>query len=595
VTILPVPSKDPRDLLFNAQKIDEAVTGGNRSYVDRFGVERLTLAGAIDSIKTVTMRGAWATATAYATKDVVTSGGVAYIAVQSHVSGATFVGDAAYWRVYQGVTSAELASTSFSLGAYLVGYALNKTGAGSQNAKQKLDNIPLIEDMVHAGDSDISVAWARAAAIGGTWQMSGATFTLNPLNTLSVTTGFRVFGNGTTINHASNSVNTFSAVNVNDWMLKDFFIAGPGKANNAAKGVYREGGNRFLVENVVCANMAGHGFYEYPGIHQAPRGDQGNWVNCRVYNCWTGREDLPAQSNEYNNWINFTASGCEYPNITAAGNNQFVGGNIVDNTYGVWLKNGENHAHGMFVGVNINHNGAGSGGWNIRCTDVDNGETFTGCHVYGDNSGTGVIWLERSKGILFNGGILDASVYSEDATGYSFFTNNFCPDSVNTVGKYGAASKKIILRDNYTRAGMWKQNDPGSAFVRAARSGATLSIPANTATTLVFNTEAYDTRDMFNNTTGVATLPWLGNFKIYGSVFITAASGMTSGFMTLLVNGVAAAFAPVVAVNATQAFASFSWSIGGAAGATIELKILMPTGVTMALDSSSQLNIEEIT
>lgn len=44
-TNLPIPSEDPRDLKFNAGKIDEVVSGDNHYYTDRFGVRRFTIAG----------------------------------------------------------------------------------------------------------------------------------------------------------------------------------------------------------------------------------------------------------------------------------------------------------------------------------------------------------------------------------------------------------------------------------------------------------------------------------------------------------------------------------------------------------------------
>lgn len=41
----PIPSEDPRDLKFNAGKIDEEVSGGANYYTDRFGAQRLTNTG----------------------------------------------------------------------------------------------------------------------------------------------------------------------------------------------------------------------------------------------------------------------------------------------------------------------------------------------------------------------------------------------------------------------------------------------------------------------------------------------------------------------------------------------------------------------
>jgi len=69
---------------------------------DRLGTTKKTLQGAINSISAITDRGAWVTATAYAVKDIVLDTGVYYICITAHTSGATFAGDAAKWRVYQG-------------------------------------------------------------------------------------------------------------------------------------------------------------------------------------------------------------------------------------------------------------------------------------------------------------------------------------------------------------------------------------------------------------------------------------------------------------------------------------------------------------
>lgn len=44
-TTNPVPSADPSDLLFNAQKLDEVVNGPALAYTDRLGNVRLTWAG----------------------------------------------------------------------------------------------------------------------------------------------------------------------------------------------------------------------------------------------------------------------------------------------------------------------------------------------------------------------------------------------------------------------------------------------------------------------------------------------------------------------------------------------------------------------
>ncbi len=105
----PIPSGSPRDLLFNAEKIDEAVNTGALTYVDRFGVTRLTLAGAAAQFSHANNRGAWSTGTAYAVNDLVLVSGSWWVCFSAHTSGATFAADqVARWHVYQGASTQQL-------------------------------------------------------------------------------------------------------------------------------------------------------------------------------------------------------------------------------------------------------------------------------------------------------------------------------------------------------------------------------------------------------------------------------------------------------------------------------------------------------
>lgn len=134
----PVPSRDPSDLPFNAEKLDQVVNSPALTYTDRKGVVRKTLAGILDlattainaavySLASVNNRGAWATATAYAVKDLVQQGGTWYVAVLPHTSAAAFATDqATKWRVYQGLIAGDLSATN---GAGLVGWIRNAVGA----------------------------------------------------------------------------------------------------------------------------------------------------------------------------------------------------------------------------------------------------------------------------------------------------------------------------------------------------------------------------------------------------------------------------------------------------------------------------------
>lgn len=100
----PIPSKLPQDLLFNAEKLDEGVNSTQQTYRDRLGVDRLTVQGAVDTFRAINPRGPWASGTVYDARDVVSSGGSWYMALEGHTAGAAFAGDAAHWRPYQLLT-----------------------------------------------------------------------------------------------------------------------------------------------------------------------------------------------------------------------------------------------------------------------------------------------------------------------------------------------------------------------------------------------------------------------------------------------------------------------------------------------------------
>lgn len=80
---------------------------------DRKGNTKRTIAGAVATLLAFNPRGSWATATAYAIKDVVVVSGVAYAAPVAHTSGVWATDLAAgRWVVYQGLRSTQQAAAS---------------------------------------------------------------------------------------------------------------------------------------------------------------------------------------------------------------------------------------------------------------------------------------------------------------------------------------------------------------------------------------------------------------------------------------------------------------------------------------------------
>jgi hypothetical protein len=99
----PVPSDRFDVAQRNAADLDKVINE-SASVSTRTGKVVQSLEQALASISAITDRGAWTTATSYQVKDLVTDSGIFYIAVIAHTSGATFAGDIANWRVFQGVT-----------------------------------------------------------------------------------------------------------------------------------------------------------------------------------------------------------------------------------------------------------------------------------------------------------------------------------------------------------------------------------------------------------------------------------------------------------------------------------------------------------
>ena len=86
--------------------IAEIATSLQDSATDRMGHTKLTMTGVIDKLTFFNFRGNWATATAYALKDVFTDGVLTYVATRPHTS-TTIAADLAAGNIalYQGVTT----------------------------------------------------------------------------------------------------------------------------------------------------------------------------------------------------------------------------------------------------------------------------------------------------------------------------------------------------------------------------------------------------------------------------------------------------------------------------------------------------------
>lgn len=107
--------------------IEKVATSTERTTTDRMGNVKLTVSGAIESLRAFNLRGSWAAAIDYAVKDVYTSDGLAYVTVIAHRS-VSVAADllAGKVLVHQGATKEELAGDG---GGRLVGVRFRGTNA----------------------------------------------------------------------------------------------------------------------------------------------------------------------------------------------------------------------------------------------------------------------------------------------------------------------------------------------------------------------------------------------------------------------------------------------------------------------------------
>lgn len=301
-------------------------------------------------------------------------------------------------------------------------------------------------------------------------------------------------------------------------------------ATTAEIGLLITNGKRYRVEGVTATNFKGAGI-QLDGTTTggtALRGDRGQLTDCSTHQCTVGLNIDDAAGAEYVTHTNFTASGNIDGIVLDAGNNTFMGGNVVDNTNGIQLTGvGANHGHGMFVGTNINHNTSS----NIHAENVTRGFTFLGCHIYGNASTSqGNIWFENSKGIFVGHGVIDAWIYNDTgaSSGINRVVGNYLP--TNYVGSPLANTAlqsnnsglgELEVLDNWTYSGPAALNDPAPVYVRATRGASTQALTSGVATVVIWNSESLDKRSAYDTTTGVFTAPVTGTYRFSVALRVT--------------------------------------------------------------------------
>lgn len=164
-----------------------------------------------------------------------------------------------------------------------------------------------------------------------------------------------------------------------------------------------EGGKNIDLSAITVDQFDGTAIEMKPGKN-FQRGNCVRLSSSAIINCRTGVNILAGS--EYHSIVNTNVIGCRSAVEIRGGNVTWTGGNIGDNIKGLFVggRYGTNNSHGIISGVNINHNKE----YNIWCDSVELGQTFVGCHVYGEREAS--IVISESRSVSFTGGIIDGRV-----------------------------------------------------------------------------------------------------------------------------------------------------------------------------------------
>lgn len=401
----------------------------------------------------------------------------------------------------------------------------------------------------------------------------------------SLLDGQDLYWDNASVTLTSDTARLFSAMSKSRWSMRgrgEMIGSLTTAASAVETGLYIENGKRYTVEGLTGRNFKGRAIHLAGTDAGSFRGDRGTFNGVSAFECTTGIQVDVGAGSEYNDWYAPHVTGCVIGFLKAAGNNSVHGGTIVDNATGVKITNGANHAHGGWYGTAINHNQAA----NIWAVGVINGETFDGCHIYGNGGTSGPIWFDGCRGMLVANGIIDCPIYNDSGTnsGANKIFNNYMPDDYGVSYLSNNSALGQLFKDgNFGKTGPHPLDDPAPMFVNAAR-GTAQTLTANSAVTAVMTSETSDIRGAYDNATGVYTVPTWAGGKLHNVAInftISAAGGLTSGsYVQVRVAGVVVGYIPVVAVSATLGLATGDVKCTPAAAAALDVQVFVNNGAT---------------
>lgn len=484
-------------------------------------------------------------------------------------------------------------------GSSLVGFIQSGVGSVDRTTQDKQRDIRQVMDFYIAAEANASAMFNRAsvnAGVGGSIVVPGQAFVLG--DEVAILDYQTWIFEGTRLTHTDDTKTMLRANTKVGWsILGRLHMTGllVSASSSAEIGLYITSGQRYRVEGVTCSAFKGRGIYlDGSGVGVGGlRGDRGQFTDCSTHQCTVGLEIGAGAGGEYNTWANFTASGNTQGMKIDAGNNTFIGGNCVDNTDGILLTaSGGNHAHGMFVGMNINHNTNS----NIHALNVTNGHTFLGCHAYGNASTSqGNIWFENSKGICFMNGVIDAWIYNDTgaSSGMNRVSGNYFPTGTTNTAlqSNNAGLHQLQVMDNFDSTGMSSLNDAAPVYVNALRASSTQGLASGTTAAVIWNSEVIDNRKAHDTTTGLFTAPVAGTYRCTASITVTGTT-VTSGYGQLRVNGALQEYGAIGLATAATGVIVIAGDVVVTAGQTIDFAVnVVGTGSLAVAITSSRMSI----
>lgn len=250
------------------------------------------------------------------------------------------------------------------------------------------------------GIADDSKALKECFATNKTVKLSG-NYLIS--STIDIISDQQIYSENATIKYTGNDV-LLRSHNCYDWQISGKLrIAGTGMKGGKAVALFIEGGRNIDISGITVKSFQGTAMVFKQG-NDFERGNCVRFTNSVLVKCWTGVYIHAAS--EYHSISNVNVIGCQSAAEIRGGNVTWTGGNIGDNLKGLFIGGsyGTNNSHGIFQGVNINHNTE----YNLKCDSVELGQTFSGCHIYGERDRS--IIINESRAVSFTGGIVDGRV-----------------------------------------------------------------------------------------------------------------------------------------------------------------------------------------